>query len=60
MNNRINKVPYSSSGDNKPTLPKTDKVKFYHEDEYAFAHFMYDDTAAEQDNAETKSENNND
>lgn len=27
MNNRINKVPYSSSGDNKPALPKTDKVK---------------------------------
>ena len=58
MNNQINKVPYSS-GD-KPALPKTDKVKFYHEDEYAFAHFMYDDTAAEQDNAETKIENNND
>ncbi|EHC8719288.1 hypothetical protein JZN38_004400 [Salmonella enterica subsp. enterica serovar Infantis] len=58
MNNQINKVPYSS-GD-KPKLPKTGKVKFYHEDEYAFAHFMYDDTAAEQDNAETKIENNND
>ncbi|EHA4825401.1 hypothetical protein JK271_004371 [Escherichia coli] len=59
MNNQINKVPYSS-GD-KPELPKKNKkVKFYHEDEYAFAHFMYDDTAAEQDNAETKSENNND
>lgn len=55
MNNQINKVPYSSGG--KPALPKTDKVKFYHEDEYAFAHFMYDDTAAEQDNAETKIEN---
>ncbi|ECM0309491.1 hypothetical protein DH07_23100 [Salmonella enterica subsp. enterica serovar Muenchen] len=59
MNKLNNKVPYSSSGD-KPALPKTDKVKFYHEDEYAFAHFMYDDTAAEKDNAETKSENNND
>lgn len=57
MNNQINKVPYSS---NKPEFPKNKKVKFYHEDEYAFAHFMYDDTAAEQDNAETKIENNND
>lgn len=55
MNNQINKVPYSS-GD-KPELPKNKKVKFYHEDEYAFAHFMYDDTAAEQDNAENKIEN---
>ncbi|HCS6454382.1 TPA: hypothetical protein OR198_003742 [Escherichia coli] len=57
MNNQINKVPYSS---NKPEFPKNKKVKFYYEDEYAFAHFMYDDTADEQDNAETKIENNND
>lgn len=58
MKGKNNTIPFNT-GD-KPKLPKTGKVKFYHEDEYAFAHFMYDDTAAEQDNAETKSENNND
>ncbi|HEA2184509.1 TPA: hypothetical protein RVG27_004320 [Escherichia coli] len=58
MKGKNNTIPFNT-GD-KPKLPKAGKVKFYHEDEYAFAHFMYDDTAAEQDNAETKSENNND
>lgn len=58
MKGKNNIIPFNT-GD-KPKLPKTGKVKFYHEDEYAFAHFMYDDTAAEQDNAETKIENNND
>ena len=58
MKEKNNTIPFSS-GD-KPELPKNKKVKFYHEDEYAFAHFLYDDTVAEQDNAETKIENNND
>ncbi|EDU5067597.1 hypothetical protein JML22_004273 [Salmonella enterica] len=55
MKEKSNTIPFSS-GD-KPELPKNKKVKFYHEDEYAFAHFMYDETAAEQDNAENKIEN---
>lgn len=52
METKTNKVPYRI--DDKKELPKSDKIKFYHEDEYAFAHFIYDEAMAVKSKEENK------